>query len=421
MASQDLSATARRDKKTLTVKKIEAAKPKERRYEVADASLPSFYLSVMPSGHKSFALRYRYQGTPRRLGLGTYPKISLQTARQAAREALGKIACGGDPCAERAAQRRAPAPSSAMTIDALIEKFLFKHVFMNCRYSTWKAYKHMLEQLALPAWRGRPVDTIARKDIRILIEEVAESRPVLANRLKAVVASMFSWSVEREFLTVSPAAGIRKPTIEKARDRALSDSELRLVLDAADKLPRTQRHFIHLLALTLQRRGEVAGMRWGEIDWDAQTWRIPAERSKNGRAHMVPLSSAALSILKDRQKDGINSSYVFSRGSRPFRGFSRLKEALDAEIAKTNGGIPPWRLHDLRRSGASIMPALGITLPVVERILNHVSGSFSGIVQVYQRYDYAKEMAEALEAWAIHLAAVQIDNVVQFSSFAALK
>jgi hypothetical protein len=117
-----------------------------------------------------------------------------------------------------------------------------------------------------------------------------------------------------------------------------------------------------------------------------------------------------MAILKDRTKDESGSPYVFCRGRNPFKGFARFKEAID----KLTGPIAHWTLHDLRRTGASAMPRLGVSLPTTERILNHVSGSFSGIVSVYQTYNYEPEMRKALEAWADHLAGIQTDNIIQF-------
>jgi integrase len=210
----------------------------------------------------------------------------LQAARKAARDALGRVALGDDPAGERAAARKArkaKGPSSTpFTVDELIDKFLDRHVKRNCRASTAASYESMLRKRALPVWTGRTPESIKRAHVRSLIEEIAEGedpRPILANRLLAVLSSMFAWAVEKEFLPDSPTLGLKPPAPENKRQRALSDSELRLVLDAADKLPRTGRDFIRLLTLTMQRRNEVAHMEWEEIDWEARVWTIPADRA----------------------------------------------------------------------------------------------------------------------------------------------
>jgi integrase len=417
MASAKLSASARRDKRSLTIQKIDKAELRTTRYEIPDAALPGFYLSVMPSGHRSFVFRYRIGGQTRKLTLGSYPQMTLAQAHRLAREAVGEIARGNDPAAEKAAQRRAVAPSAApQTMDDLVEKFLTRHVSKECRPSTAASYERVLRKDVLAAWSGRTLASISQADVCDLIESVAEDRPVMANRALAVLGSMFNWAIApgRRYMAASPADGV-KPSKEKARDRVLTDAELKLVLDASDQLSRTQRDFVRLLALTLQRRNEVAHAKWEEFDLEAGVWVLPAARAKNNREHRIPLSAAALTLLRARKQDE-TGPYVFG-GARRFNNFARLKQSLDRLITEANGGpIKEWRFHDLRRSGASAMPALGVSLPVTERVLNHVSGSFKGIVQVYQRYDYAKEMAEAMQKWADHLAKLSGDNVVEFPS-----
>jgi integrase len=166
---------------------------------------------------------------------------------------------------------------------------------------------------------------------------------------------------------------------------------------------------VQLLILTGQRRAEVAGMRWNEFDLNAGIWTIPPARSKNHRQHEVPLVPGAVEILRSLPRfEG--SEFVLSAGNTPPSGFSRCKARLDRAIAKANGGqpFPPWVVHDIRRSVASGMARLGINLPVVEKVLNHLSGSFGGIVGVYQRHSFEEEKRQALEAWARHVEALNL-------------
>jgi integrase len=177
-----------------------------------------------------------------------------------------------------------------------------------------------------------------------------------------------------------------------SRDRVLSDDELRLVWKAAEGMGWPFGPMVQLLVLTGQRRSEVAGMEWQEVDLEKATWVIPSHRTKNAEAHLVPLSPPAVAILASLPRVG---DYVFTTtGRTPVSGFSRAKAALDgrAEIA-------PWRLHDVRRTVASGMARLGVNLPVIEKVLNHTSGSFAGIVGVYQRHSFADEKRRALEVW----------------------
>jgi integrase len=233
---------------------------------------------------------------------------------------------------------------------------------------------------------------------------------------------MFAWACERDLLEASPCYGVRSPSQEVSRDRVLGDDELRLVMRAASSLEAPFGPFMKMLALTLQRRSEVAGMRWSEINWAEGLWTLPAGRTKNASEHIVPLPGAAINILEAMKATRFaNSDYVFTgTGRSPVSGFSKVKRQLDALIAAENGEAlaPPWRLHDLRRTGASKMPRLGVALPVVEKILNHTSGSFAGVVGTYQRHSFADEKRQALETWAAFLDRLcgGADNVAELAA-----
>jgi integrase len=171
--------------------------------------------------------------------------------------------------------------------------------------------------------------------------------------------------------------------------------------------------FAKLLLLTGQRRTEVAGMTWTELDLDKALWMLPGTRTKNGRPHEVPLSEAALAILKALPRLG---PYVVSTdGSKPLGGYSRGKALIDKAIRYANLHISHWTFHDLRRTAASGMARLGIQVHVTEAVLNHKSGSIKGVAAIYNRYDYAAEKRSALEAWARFVLSLQrpADNIVR--------
>jgi integrase len=166
---------------------------------------------------------------------------------------------------------------------------------------------------------------------------------------------------------------------------------------------------IRLLALTGQREAEVAGLRWREIDLEQRLWKLPAARAKNNEVHEVPLSDAAIDILKSLPRIKTPEGFVFpGPAGKPVSGFAIAKARIDDLVAEANGGqrLPHWVVHDLRRTVASGMAKLGIALPVIEKILNHRSGTFSGIIAVYQRHDFADEKRKALDAWASHVNSV---------------
>jgi integrase len=385
----------------LTIRSVEAIKPGPVRQEIPDSFLPGLYLIQQPSGAKSWAVRYRHQGTPRKLTLGAYPALGLKDARQLAGKALRGVAEGRDPGREKILARAAKADS----VDRTVEDFLERHVRRSNRPRTAQETERLLRQHVLPRWRGRMVHEITRRDVLDALDRVVDGgAPIAANRVLAAVRKFFNWCVARDILAASPCAGVKPPTAERARDRVLSDDELRLVWQAADKLGGTFGPLVKLLALTGQRRDEVAGLRWDELDLDARLWTLRPARTKNNQPHEVPLSKAALAVLKNVPHVAA-SPFVFTTngGASPASGYSKNKRRLDALLP---GDMPSWRLHDLRRSCASGMARLGINLPVIEKVLNHASGSFAGIVGVYQRHSFANEKRAALEAWGNFVSAL---------------
>lgn len=408
--------------KPLTAKGIDALKSGASRQEIPDGAMPGLYLVVQTSSMKSWAVRYRSKGKPKKHTLGTYPAIKLADARTLAAQVLTAVAEGRDPSEEKKQAKREAAEGIKDDAASVMATFLERYAKPNQREETYKETKRHLEKEAAAAWKGRSIKSITKRDVIDLLDAAVDrGATVTANRLLAAVRRFFNWCAERGIVDASPVAGIKAPTAEKSRDRILSDKELGLVWKGAESLDWPFGPFIHLLVLTGQRRDEVAGMRWSEIDFTNATWTIPGDRTKNGIAHVVPLSPEAVAIIKGlpRMKDGeADSPFVFSTtGKTAISGFSKAKASLDKAIAKLLKGeneeateneeetpsIPDWRLHDLRRTMASGMARLGVPVHVVEKLLNHTSGTFSGIVGVYQRHDFGNEKREAAEAWGNHV------------------
>jgi integrase len=380
----------------LTVKNVEALRPGAARREIPDSLMVGLYLVLQPSGSRSWCVRYRHGGQTRKLTIGGYPQIDLKTARALAGKALRRNAEGHDPAREKILARAAKANS----VDRIVEEFMERHVRRSSRPRTAQETERLLRSHVLPRWRGRMVHEITRRDVLDVLDRVVDGgAPIAANRTLAAVRKFFNWAIARDVLAASPCAGIRPPSAERARDRTLSDDELRLVWQAADKIGRTFGPLVKLLALTGQRRDEVAQMRWDEIDIDNRLWTLPPARVKNNQPHEVPLSAAARAVLEVPRVAG--SPFVLTNGgASAASGYSKGKRRLDALLP---ADMPPWRLHDLRRTCASGMARLGINLPVIEKVLNHASGSFAGIVGVYQRHSFADEKRAALEAWGRHV------------------
>ena len=204
--------------------------------------------------------------------------------------------------------------------------------------------------------------------------------------------------MKRGSISENPFANLPVARVDK-RERVLADAELAAVWKATDG-PGPFNAIVRTLILTGQRREEVAGMTWAELDDDLSTWTIPASRAKNGVSHVVPLSVPVQALLRGvARQEG--SDLVFPGLRGPFNGFGKAKAQLDEA-----SGVTDWRLHDLRRTAATGLQRLGVRLEVTEAVLNHVSGSRAGIVGIYQRHDYASEKRAALMAWGEHVAAI---------------
>jgi integrase len=381
-------------KKALTARRVVAVAPGASRQEIPDAYLPGLYLVVQPSGAKSWAVRYRHNGRPRKNTLGPYPAVDLKTARQLGAKALRAAAEGRDVAAEK---KQAAKPAG--NVETVVEEFVERHIRRTYRQRPSREAERLLRVHVVAAWRGRPIGSITRADIRAMLDKIVDDAPIMANRVHSITRKLFNWCLEREILPASPIAGIKPPAAESSRDRVLTDDELRRVWGAAEEMGFPFGPLVELLILTGQRRGEVAGMEWAEIDLEKRLWTLPRERVKNDRRHEVPLSAQSIAIIK--QVPRISDRFVFSLdGEKPINGFGKNRDRINALLP----GMPPWTIHDLRRSAASGMARLGVTLPVIEKVLNHVSGSFAGIVGIYQRHDFADEKRNALETWGNHIA-----------------
>jgi integrase len=390
--------------KALTVRTIETLKPSLARREIPDGLIAGLYLVLQPSGRKSWAVRYRAASAPRKLTLGTYPAINLKNARELASRALVSVAAGSDPAGEKKAAGKAR-PAHDL-VEKVIEEFIERYARPNTR--DWRETRRMLIKDVAAAWRGRRLPEIGRHDVHRLLDAIRDrGAPVGANRTFAQLRKLCSWAVERGIIEGNPCDGIQAPSAEKPRDRVLNDDELRLIWQAADKLGWPFGPIVKLLILTGQRRSEIGAMRWAELDFDNAAWLIPVERSKNRRQHSVPLSPQALAILQKLPRITGAAAMVFSStGTTPPSGFSHAKARLDRFALANGQPIAPFILHDIRRSVASGMAGIGIDLHVIERVLNHVSGTFAGIVGVYQRHSFADEKRAAMQTWARHVESI---------------
>ena len=383
-----------------------------------DDEVPGFGLRIREAGSRSFVFQYKLGAKQRRMALGTATALNFGATRKTAEQLYARVKLGQDPASDKAEARA----SAAQTFKAAVADFLAAKR-TTLRERTYPDLERHLLKHAKPLHELQ-LSKITRRDIAPVFASVTKnSGAVTANRARTSLSTFFSWALEQGMgAETNPVVGTSRNK-EQSRERVLTPAELRLIW--ANLGDDDFAAIVRLLALTGQRAGEIAGLRWPEIH-DAMIL-LPAERSKNHRPHVVPLSDQASAII-DAQRQQEGRDLIFGRGAKPFSGWSNCKERLDERIKKSNNGkdIPHWTLHDLRRTFATYagggLPAhelaklsaadkklsagLGIEFHVIEAILNHVSGIRGGIAQVYNRSTYETPKRIALDLWAEHLRAI---------------
>jgi integrase len=404
--------------------------------EVRDGHARGLILQILPSGRKLWTVRYRYRGLQRRLTLGEYPTMSLAKARDAAEDARAEIRNGGDPAGERQAARDVPTD----TVAALVKEYVEKHVRVKMRGKVEE--ERILDVEVLPRWKDRSVREITRRDVRVLVTPIVDrGSPIMANRVLAVVRRLLNHGVRNDWLDANPASLIDAPGREVARERVLTDDEIRRVWRVLSHQPTTAERAapgrkrakgsaedpicplapqmaaaIKIRLLTAQRGGEVTKMRWRDLDLDKGWWTIPGEFAKNGRAHRVPLVADAIAIIKEQQPktegcltvrgrknpkpNEADDDFVFVGSGASIRDRAKKAPARIAQELNID-----FRGHDLRRTAATKMAEAGISRQHISAVLNHVEAGAS-VTRVYDRYNYDAEKRRALEVWARTLKAI---------------
>ena len=417
----------------LTDRSIEALRPKATRYEVWDEARKGFGLRVTPRGVKSFVWVYHFENRPRRLTFGTYPRLSLAGAGVKLAEAKNLLAKGIDPGSSAVAERHAE--RHAETVEDLVSSYLERYARVRKRSASED--ERILRKDALSRWAGRKVKDITRRDIvRLLNEIVDRGAPIQANRTLTILRRMFRFAVGQAIVEISPCDQVEAPSAENERDRALSDGEIRLLwraLDTASMEPNVRR-ILRLMLVTGQRKGEVMGLHAQEIDHEKRLWVLPADRAKNGREHLIPLSTAALEIVTQVAPNEAGYLFPSSLTGQPYRGQSidhatrylfdprpiskaRKKPSQRGSAAPLAGLMERFTPHDLRRTVATRMRELGISRGDVKMILNHVE---TDVTARYDRYDGLAEKRRALDLWARRLDQIiageqPVDNVVELA------
>jgi integrase len=433
----------RRMARNLTEVRLKTIKPpaKGRVVEV-DNEVSGLCFRVTATGARSWLIRYRVKGRTgqRYVVPGPYPTVSLADARQRAREIIAAAKRGEDLPEE---ERRRATIAAATTPDMVAnvsEEYIRRSLEGRDRAPSYiSATRRIFDQHVLPRWGDRDIRTINRRDVVALLDGVVDDgKPVLANRVLAAVRAMFGWAVRRGVLEASPATLVERPAAEKPRERTLSADEIATLWPHIVALGYPFGPFFQMALATGQRREEVARMRWADIDTDERAWTLSGKQTKARRAHVVPLSPIAWDILMAAQgaarilsmeatgtEAGKDSPYVFTTsGDRPISGFGKAKARVDAAVEKARlksglGPLPPWTIHDLRRTMASGLGKLGEARFVISRVLNHADSSVTGI---YDRHAYLAQKRHALEKWGNYLGTLILPpgaNILRFRSGSA--
>lgn len=382
-----------------TVRKIDSLRaPDKGQVDYWDAGLPGFGIRVSQGGRKSWIVMYRVGGRKRRLTLGRYPPMSLAEARKDARAVLVVAQKGGDPAHEKKVARRAESFSQ------LAELYIEGHAKPNKK--SWRLDQKALYRDAVPRLGTFRAKDITRRDIRDMLQDIVDrGAPIQANRTFEIVRRLFNWAVAEDYLTVSPCQGLSKPAKENRRDRVLKEGEIRAVWQAMEAEQPLVAAMFKLRLVTAQRGGEVASMTWEDLDPATGWWTIPAERSKNGLSHRVPLSAQAHAILEEVQGQETDCQWLFP-SPKPGRHMEHLVQATKRIRERAGVEFVP---HDLRRTAASYMTSMGIPRLTVKKILNHVERD---VTATYDRHSYDQEKRHALDAWGQRLDEILSGSVV---------
>lgn len=418
----------------ITDKLLASLEPTEKRYVVWEENhrrLGTLGIRVSPSGRRVWVFMYRFSGDPRMATFGVYPQTTVAAAHAEAGKFMEALEHGQDPIRDHLEARRElqRAPTVKMLADDFIERYAKR------RKRTWQDDEASFAKHVIPRIGSLKVVDVRRRDVIAMLEAIAEKAPTAANRVLALVRKMYNWAVEREICEYNPCYRLSRPSPENTRDRVLSPAEIYKFwqLLNSDSRPTTEdaeaekkaatsqawvsrgiRLALKLALVTGQRRSEVALAARSEFDLDENLWTIPAERSKNGKAHRVPLSELAVEIVKEALGLAGDSANLFpsphGEGKEPVE-----PDALTRAVARLRlcTDIPRFTVHDLRRTTASNLAQLRVPRTVIKKVLNHTD---QDVTAIYDRYGYDDEKRDALDAWAKRLR-----EIVEKKEFARLR
>lgn len=388
----------------LTDTKLRNLKAKAAAYQVADGG--GLVLEIRPSGQKAWLYRYRLFGRQEKLSLGSYPDLSLATARGRHFEARRTVAAGKSPAQVKQEEKRRFS-DDLRTVRGLAKAYIAQHLKGLVSAARAEAY---IQAEILPAIGGKFLHEVTPMDCIAIVERIKRrGAPAVARKVLEQLRGIFGYAVDRHLLTVNPAAQVRAAKIigtKASRERVLRDEELARFLKVMDTLPTSQANRIafKLILLTLCRKGELVKARWEHIDLARGEWTVPPENAKNGQEHIVYLSKQARALFETLRGLAGESAWVLpGRGPATHINLTTLNQVMF--VAKKKPGLAwldtVW-IHDLRRTASTQLHEMGWPSDVIEKALAH---TIKGVRGVYNRAEYADQRREMLQAWADFLSA----------------
>ena len=381
----------------LTDLKIKSLKPRERRYLVSDGR--GLSLEIQPKGTTSWQFRYRFKGKTEKIGLGRYPMISLKEARAKRDELAMMVFHGESPLRQKQLEKLAVGNTS--TVQDFCERY-FKEVIQKDRKDPTDLRRYLDKEI-YPALGSRPMKEVTAQDVqRLVFLKRDHGFESAAAQLRNLIKRIFDYAIVCGLVTVNPALAtpMRFITRARPRTRALSPQEVRTYLDMLyrSNIRRQFKLALQIILLTLVRKSELLLARWVDVDVEQGEWLIPELNSKTGKPHMVYLSRQVREMFEELRTLSRESDLVLpSRGTlrRPFS-----KNALNKALEGVNFPMAPFTIHDLRRTGSTILHEQGFPSDVVEKSLNHTIGGVRGI---YNRAEYSEQRRLMLQAWADYI------------------
>jgi integrase len=395
----------------LTDAGIKALKPRTARYMVSDGR--GLSLDILPSGKMSWLYRYFLNGEYGRVSLGRYPDLTLKAARGKRDELAAQVASGKSPALE--AKERRAGLSTNPTVRDFGERYYKEQVLR--RWKNPKAIRRYLDNEIYPTFGEKVLKDVNALDVQALVYRKRDNgRIQAAIQLRNVIKQMFDYAIETRLVTINPAAMVATRYIGKARKRArvLTPKEIRLYLHTIyqSNIRRQFKLALHIILLTLSRKSELLLARWKHVNFEAGEWLIPDENAKTGKPHIVYLSTQVAAMFQELKALAGDSELVLpgrSSLSRPF-----AKNALNKALEGLTFDMDPLTIHDLRRTGATLLTEHGFNRDVIEKALSHEA---AGIRAVYIVAEFADQRKKMLQWWGDYVDGIVNESKVIVGNF----